>query len=54
MAEQGVVGITGIDTRALTKHLRDHGIQVGTITIEGEPGPLLMKTPRSPSICSKG
>ena len=40
MAEQGVVGITGIDTRALTKHLRDHGIQVGTITIEGETSPI--------------
>lgn len=36
MAKQGVVGISGIDTRALTKHLRDHGIQLGTITIEGE------------------
>lgn len=40
MAKQGVVGITGIDTRALTKHLRDHGIQVGTITIEGEASPI--------------
>ncbi len=40
MAKQGVVGITGIDTRALTKHLRDRGIQRGTITIEGEDSPV--------------
>ena len=32
MAKQGVVGITGIDTRALTKHLRDHGIQAVSYT----------------------
>lgn len=25
MAKQGIVGISGVDTRALTRHLRDHG-----------------------------
>jgi carbamoyl-phosphate synthase small subunit len=29
---QGVVGLTGIDTRALTKHLRTHGAQTGVIS----------------------
>ncbi|MCK7511395.1 MAG: hypothetical protein MZV70_49990 [Desulfobacterales bacterium] len=28
----GVVGISDIDTRALTRHLRDHGAQMGMIT----------------------
>jgi carbamoyl-phosphate synthase small subunit len=28
---QGVVGIAGIDTRALVRHLRDHGAQTGVI-----------------------
>lgn len=36
MAQQGIVGISGIDTRALTKYLRDKGAQSGTIRIEGE------------------
>jgi carbamoyl-phosphate synthase small subunit len=29
---QGIVGIQGIDTRALTRHLRDHGAQDGIIS----------------------
>ncbi len=32
MARHGVVGIQGIDTRALTRHLRDHGAQEGLIS----------------------
>ena len=34
MREQGIVGIQGIDTRALTRHLRDHGAQEGIISTE--------------------
>jgi carbamoyl-phosphate synthase small subunit len=33
----GVVGISDIDTRALTRHLRDQGAQMGIITTGGEP-----------------
>jgi carbamoyl-phosphate synthase small subunit len=33
----GVVGISDIDTRALTRHLRDHGAQMGLITTTSEP-----------------
>jgi len=41
MREQGIVGIQGIDTRALTRHLRDHGAQEGVIsTIEADPARL--------------
>ena len=32
MAANGIVGISGIDTRALVRHLRDHGAQDGVIT----------------------
>lgn len=32
LTEQGVPILTGVDTRALAKHLRDHGSQQGTIT----------------------
>jgi len=34
MKHHGIVGIQGIDTRALTKHLRDHGAQEGVISTE--------------------
>jgi carbamoyl-phosphate synthase small subunit len=39
MREHGIVGIQGIDTRALTRHLRDHGAQEGIIST-GEADPL--------------
>ncbi len=32
LKENGIVGIQGIDTRALTRHLRDFGAQPGVIT----------------------
>lgn len=35
LEEKGVSGISGIDTRALTEHLRDHGSQLGQIVPEG-------------------
>jgi carbamoyl-phosphate synthase small subunit len=34
MRKHGIVGIEGIDTRALTKHLRDYGAQEGIISTE--------------------
>ena len=38
-----VVGISDIDTRALTRHLRDHGAQMGLITTAAEPLELLLE-----------
>lgn len=39
---QGVVGISGIDTRALTRHLRERGaMRVGISTVETDPAKLL-------------
>jgi carbamoyl-phosphate synthase small subunit len=32
----GIVGISDIDTRSLTRHLRDHGAQMGMITVSTE------------------
>jgi carbamoyl-phosphate synthase small subunit len=37
LAEHGIVGISGVDTRRLTRHLRDHGAQNGAIGIEDAP-----------------
>lgn len=42
LRDQGVVGISDIDTRALTRHLRDRGaMRVGISTTETDPAKLL-------------
>jgi carbamoyl-phosphate synthase small subunit len=39
LTEQGVPGLTGIDTRALTKRIRAHGALLGRIELDGRPIP---------------
>src|SRR5881397_2495591 len=42
LRDQGVVGISGIDTRALTRHLRERGaMRVGISSTEADPEALL-------------
>jgi carbamoyl-phosphate synthase small subunit len=42
LRHQGVVGISGVDTRALTRHLRERGaMRVGISTTETDPAALL-------------
>jgi carbamoyl-phosphate synthase small subunit len=42
LRDQGVVGISGIDTRALTRHLRERGaMRVGISSVESDPQALL-------------
>ena len=42
LVQQGVVGISGVDTRALTRHLRDRGaMRVGVSSVETDPAALL-------------
>jgi len=43
-----VVGIQGVDTRALTKHLRARGVMMGAISTEATPAELLQKIAQSP------
>ncbi|RJQ44219.1 MAG: carbamoyl-phosphate synthase small subunit [Nitrospiraceae bacterium] len=51
LKENSKVGIHGIDTRALTRHLRDNGVQMGIIsTSDTEPQNLLEKIRRHPGI----
>jgi carbamoyl-phosphate synthase small subunit len=51
LQENGVVGIQGIDTRALTRHLRDHGAQNGIIsTVDLDPASLVAKAGAIPSM----
>jgi carbamoyl-phosphate synthase small subunit len=51
LKENNKVCIHGIDTRALTRHLRDHGVQMGIIsTADLNPQSLLEKVQRHPGI----
>jgi carbamoyl-phosphate synthase small subunit len=51
LVEQGVVGISGIDTRALTRHLRERGaMRVGISTIETNPDRLLERVRDAPAM----
>ncbi|GAA1402358.1 glutamine-hydrolyzing carbamoyl-phosphate synthase small subunit [Kitasatospora putterlickiae] len=53
LAKQGVVGISGIDTRALTRHLRERGaMRCGIFSGEAlaEPAALLAKVRTSPEM----
>jgi carbamoyl-phosphate synthase small subunit len=49
LADEGVVGISGIDTRALTRHLRERGaMRVGVSSVERDPAALLERVLDSP------
>lgn len=51
LKENGVVGIQGIDTRALTRHLRDKGAQNGVIsTVDTDHSNLVAKAKAAPSM----
>ncbi len=48
---QGVVGISGVDTRALTRHLRERGaMRVGVSSTETDPAALLARVQASPGM----
>ena len=54
LAAHGIVGIQGIDTRALTRHLRDHGAQDGVISTEDlDPRSLVAKAKASPGLVGR-
>jgi carbamoyl-phosphate synthase small subunit len=51
LREQGVVGISGVDTRALTRHLRERGaMRVGISTTEGDPEALRRRVLEAPGM----
>ncbi|WP_433120143.1 glutamine-hydrolyzing carbamoyl-phosphate synthase small subunit [Micromonospora sp. CA-246542] len=51
LATEGVVGISGVDTRALTRHLRDRGaMRVGISSVEKDPQSLLARVRQSPQM----
>jgi len=52
LARHGIVAISGIDTRALTRHLRDHGAQNGAIGA-ADPPLLQRKAREAPSMAGQ-
>jgi carbamoyl-phosphate synthase small subunit len=51
LAAYGVVGISGIDTRALTRHLRERGaMRVGVSSVERDPDALLRRVLAGPAM----
>lgn len=51
LSEQGVVGISGVDTRALTRHLRERGaMRVGVSSVETDAAALLERVRESPGM----
>jgi len=54
LREHGIVGIQGIDTRALTRHIRDRGAQEGVIsTTDLDPESLVAKAKASPGLIGR-
>src|SRR6185369_13544068 len=48
---EGVVGISGVDTRALTRHLRERGaMRVGVSSVDLDPDSLLRRVLASPGM----
>jgi len=51
LADHGLIGIEGIDTRSLTKHLRTYGAKKGVIsTVDFDPASLVQKAKDDPGL----
>jgi carbamoyl-phosphate synthase small subunit len=54
MKQHGIVGIHGVDTRALVRHLRDHGSQEGVITtVDSNSADAIAKAKASPGLVGR-
>ena len=49
LADQGVTGVSGVDTRAVTRRLRDRGVMMGVIAVDEPPEEALTRLRRLPS-----
>jgi carbamoyl-phosphate synthase small subunit len=54
LARHGIPGIEGIDTRALVRHLRDHGSQEAVVSsVDGDADRLVRKAKASPGLVGR-
>jgi carbamoyl-phosphate synthase small subunit len=49
LTSQGVLGISGVDTRAITRRLRTHGVMMGTIAVDESPEEALARLRKLPA-----
>jgi carbamoyl-phosphate synthase small subunit len=49
LTSQGVLGISGVDTRAITRRLRTHGVMMGTIAVDESPEEALVRLRKLPA-----
>ena len=49
LTSQGVLGISGVDTRAITRRLRTHGVMMGTIAVDESPEEALARLRELPA-----
>ena len=49
LAAQNVPGISGVDTRAITRRLRTHGVMMGAIDVAGSPDAALARLREAPA-----
>ena len=48
LADQGVTGVSGVDTRAVTRRLRDRGVMMGMVAVDEPPEEALARLRRLP------
>jgi len=54
LLEHGIIGIQGIDTRALTRHIRDRGAMTGVIsTMDLDPESVVRKAQQAPKLVGR-
>ena len=54
LAAQGIVGMSDVDTRALTRHLRERGaMRVGVSSVETDPAALLARVLEQPAMTGR-
>ena len=54
LKEKGIVGIEGIDTRALVRHIRTNGAQVGIVSsVDSDPASLIAKAQKAPGLLGR-
>jgi carbamoyl-phosphate synthase small subunit len=54
LAEHQIIGLEGVDTRALTKHIRDHGAKIGVISTQDlDDASLVAKAKAAPRLVGR-
>lgn len=53
LKEQNIPAIYGVDTRQITKIIREHGVMLGKIAIEGQPVPAEFIDPNTENLVAK-